>query len=118
MWLILTDELATLLRDFAMTIFRTLLRSFLVLMLAVALPAIVPAQSSRESKFVGPGSCSASACHGGVGPAKNSRILQNEFSTWVLQDKHNQAYMALQTPVARRMGKLLNIGEPTAVPSV
>jgi hypothetical protein len=119
MWLILANELATLLGDFAMTIFltrRCFFRSSLVLMCAVALHAIASAQASRESKFVGPGSCSASACHGGVAPAKNSRILQNEFSTWVLQDKHNQAYRALQTPVARRMGKLLNIGDPTASP--
>jgi hypothetical protein len=69
---------------------------------------------SVAGKFVGPGSCSATACHGGIRPAANSRILQNEYSTWVLQDKHAQAYKALQTPVAERMAKIMGLPAPTS----
>lgn len=68
--------------------------------------------AAPAGKYVGPGSCSASACHGSVRPVANSNILQNEYSTWILQDKHAQAYKALQTPVAQRMGKILAIGDP------
>jgi hypothetical protein len=64
---------------------------------------------SATGKFVGPGSCSATACHGSIRPVSNSRILQNEYSTWVLQDKHAQAYKALQTPVAQRMAKIMGL---------
>jgi hypothetical protein len=46
----------------------------------------------------------------------NSRILQNEYSTWILQDKHALAYKALQTPVSKRMGRILGIGDPTTAP--
>ncbi len=67
-----------------------------------------------SGKFVGPGSCSATACHGGIRPTADSRILQNEYSTWVLQDKHAQAYKALQTPVAQRMAKIMGLESPTS----
>jgi hypothetical protein len=63
-------------------------------------------------KFLGPGSCSASACHGGVAPASVTKVLQNEYSTWVVRDKHAQAYRVLLEPVAQRMGKILGIGKP------
>src|SRR5947208_12128563 len=87
---------------------------FVALALSVHLGARAQSNVRNPSKYIGPGSCSASACHGGVAPAKNSRILQNEFSTWVVQDKHAQAYDALQNPVARRMGTILGIGNPTS----
>src|SRR5436305_5899911 len=86
--------------------------------LAISIPLGASAQSNppNPSKYIGPGSCSASACHGGVAPAANSRILQNEFSTWVVRDKHAQAYEALQTPVAKRMSNILEIGNPATEP--
>jgi len=68
---------------------------------------------SAAGRFVGPGSCSATACHGGIRPVANSRILQNEYSTWILQDKHAQAYKALTNPVAQRMAKIMGIESAT-----
>jgi len=44
-----------------------------------------------EAKYVGPGSCAATACHGSVKPVVESRIFQNEYSTWILKDKHARA---------------------------
>jgi hypothetical protein len=96
--------------------------TIIVISLLQAWPALVLGQNPgaaaqrNPSKYIGPGSCSASACHGGVAPAKNSRILQNEFSTWVVQDKHAQAYDVLQNPVAQRMGTILGIGKPVNEP--
>lgn len=64
-------------------------------------------------KYVGPGSCSATACHGSIRPIAGSRVLQNEYSTWILQDKHAQAYRALQTPLAQRMAKIMGLESAT-----
>jgi hypothetical protein len=79
--------------------------------------AIVPATvaqttSTREFKYTGPGSCSAPSCHGGVQPRQTSRVLQNEYSTWVVQDKHSRAYSVLMNPVSQRMGRILGIPHP------
>ncbi len=39
-----------------------------------------------------------------------SRILQNEYSTWILQDKHSRAYQALTGEVGERMARILKLG--------
>jgi hypothetical protein len=89
-----------------------------VVVLAISCAAQTPQSppAAPAGKYVGPGSCSASACHGSIRPIANNRILQNEYSTWILQDKHAQAYKALQTPVSKRMGRILDIGDPTTAP--
>src|SRR5580658_11013320 len=57
---------------------------------------VKPADSNGEPmKYIGPGSCAATSCHGSVKPVAGSRILQNEYSTWIVQDKHSHAYQAL-----------------------
>lgn len=72
------------------------------------------AQKPMESRpqYLGPGSCSATACHGGIQPKKETRVLQNEYTTWVVQDKHAQSYKSLLNPISQRMGKVLGIGRP------
>jgi len=61
-------------------------------------------------KYIGPGSCAATSCHGSVKPIAGSRILQNEYSTWILQDKHSRAYQALTGDVGERMARILKVG--------
>ena len=63
-----------------------------------------------EAKYVGPGSCAATACHGSVKPVVESRIFQNEYSTWILKDKHARAYQALTGDVGERMARILKLG--------
>ena len=84
----------------------------LVLALCVVLAATSNAQSSKapEAKYIGPGSCAATACHGSVKPVAESRILQNEYSTWILKDKHARAYQVLAGDVGKRMARLLKLG--------
>ena len=60
-------------------------------------------------KYIGPGSCAATSCHGSVKPVAGSRILQNEYSTWILQDKHSRAYQALTGEVGERMARILKL---------
>ena len=76
-------------------------------------PANPPAETS---KYTGPGSCSSTSCHGSVKPRADSRIFQNEYSIWVVKDKHAKAYDALTGPIGERMGRILGLGksEPAA----
>ena len=88
--------------------------------LVLVLPLYVHAQPSPPahniSKYLGPGSCAAAACHGNIAPQNTSSVNQNEYSIWVVQDRHAIAFRSLQNPVSQRMGKLLGIGKPEESP--
>jgi Cytochrome c554 and c-prime len=60
-------------------------------------------------KYIGPGSCAATSCHGSVKPVAGSRILQNEYSTWIIKDKHSHAYQALTGDVGERIARILKL---------
>ena len=72
------------------------------------------ADSNRDSngepvKYIGPGSCAATSCHGSVKPVAGSRILQNEYSTWIVKDKHSRAYQALTGDIGERITRILKL---------
>jgi len=52
-------------------------------------------------------SCSARSCHGGIEPVAGQAIQQDEYTKWVTQDKHAEAYRVLfndrSTEIARRL---------------
>ncbi len=84
-------------------------------LLPTVVVALLPLNSSAKDtpepiKYIGPGSCAATSCHGSVKPVAGSRILQNEYSTWILQDKHSRAYQALTGDVGQRMARILKLG--------
>jgi hypothetical protein len=86
--------------------------SFLLLLVFLSFvmtPGVFSAQN-EPSKYIGPGSCAATSCHGSVKPIPGSRILQNEYSTWIIQDKHSRAYQALTGDVGQRMARILKLG--------
>src|SRR5437660_12145555 len=64
------------------------------------------------SKYTGPGSCSSPACHGGVQAREETSVLQNEYSTWVVSDKHAHAYTVFTNQVGTRMTKNHGIPKP------
>ncbi len=68
------------------------------------------------SKYTGPGSCSSPSCHGGVQPRNDASVLQNEYSTWVVRDKHAHAYVNLTNPVGTRIAKIMGLGRPDTAP--
>jgi hypothetical protein len=76
------------------------------------LPTQAPAPAEANN-YVGPGSCSAVACHGAIRPVPGARIQQTEYSTWVSQDRHARATEVLSNPVSQRMGRILGIGDPS-----
>jgi Cytochrome c554 and c-prime len=69
-------------------------------------------QGTDDNNYVGPGSCSAVACHGAIRPVPGARVLQTEYSTWVSQDRHARATEVLGNLVSQRMGRILGIGNP------
>ncbi len=79
----------------------------------LALAFAVAAQSAKSigepQKYIGPGSCAATSCHGSVKPVADSRILQTEYTTWILQDKHSRAYQSLTGDVGERMARILKL---------
>src|SRR5947207_8739365 len=80
---------------------RFFLVSSLVCLPLLTLP-LTRGQEKEPVKYIGPGSCAATSCHGSIKPIAGSRILQNEYSTWILQDKHSRAYQALTGEVGER----------------
>jgi hypothetical protein len=80
--------------------------------LAFAIPAAAQTAKSvgEPQKYIGPGSCAATSCHGSVKPVAESRILQTEYTTWILKDKHSRAYQALTGEVGERMARILKLG--------
>jgi hypothetical protein len=68
------------------------------------------AEAGEPGKYIGPGSCAATSCHGSVKPIAGSRILQDEYSTWIIKDKHSRAYQALTGDVGERMARILKVG--------
>ena len=81
------------------------------LALAATIPLVAQPAAVDNGNYVGPGSCSAVACHGAVRPG-SGRILQTEYSTWIARDRHARATEVLGNAVSQRMGKILGIGAP------
>jgi hypothetical protein len=77
---------------------------------------LLSAQNVEPPKYTGPGSCASPSCHGGVQVRTTSSVQQNEYSTWVVKDKHAHAFAVLTNPVATRMAKILAIEKPDSAP--
>ena len=77
---------------------------------------LVAADSAESWKYTGPGSCSSPTCHGGVQPRDLNTVLQNEYSTWVVRDKHSHAFTNLTNPVGTRIAKIMGLPSPDTAP--
>jgi len=47
-----------------------------------------------------------------VQPRNDASVLQNEYSTWVVRDKHAHAFVNLTNPVGTRIAKIMGLGRP------
>ena len=79
------------------------------LCISLLLAGVLLRSQTVPAQYTGPGSCASSSCHGGVQPRNGTSVLQNEYSTWVVQDKHTHAFAALTGDIGRRMGRILNL---------
>src|SRR5947209_13485937 len=73
-----------------------------------AVPAAAAAPAGAGSEPTGAGSCAARACHGSPRPVADLSILRNEHTTWIVRDRHAQAYQVLHEPrsadIVRKLG--------------
>jgi len=67
-------------------------------------------------KYTGPGSCASTSCHGSVTPRTENDVLQNEYSVWIVKDKHSKSYAALTGKVGERMAGILGLGKAETAP--
>jgi hypothetical protein len=72
--------------------------------------------AAEPIRYTGPGSCSSTSCHGSVGPRTDTRIWQNEYSIWIVKDKHSRAFAALSSPIAARMARILGLPQAGTSP--
>ena len=86
------------------------------LFLGLVAACLFAAEGNEPSKYTGPGSCSSPSCHGGVQERTETSVLQNEYSTWVVRDKHAHAFVNLTNPVGTRIAKIMGLGQPDAAP--
>ena len=82
----------------------------------VANVLVLGADAPEPSKYTGPGSCSSPSCHGGVQAREETSVLQNEYSTWVVRDKHAHSFINLTNPVGLRMAKIMGLPKPDTAP--
>lgn len=87
-----------------------------LLLTTSVLICFVPCFAADPPKYTGPGSCASPSCHGGVAPRSDNSVWQNEYSTWVVKDKHSQAHQSLSMPVAVRMAKILGLPNAFSAP--
>jgi hypothetical protein len=62
---------------------------------AAKAPALNRPEAGSSAVLVGSGGCSARACHGSVEPL-GERIQRNEYTKWLIRDKHAEAYQVLR----------------------
>jgi hypothetical protein len=100
---------------------RTVLLPTAALLLAVVFPSTGFSQTrstayDSSGKYTGPGSCASTSCHGSITPRTENDVLQNEYSTWIVKDKHSQSYKALTGNVGERMAGILGLGKAETAP--
>jgi hypothetical protein len=75
---------------------------------------ITPGEQAQQ--YTGPGSCSSTSCHGSIAPRTDNRVRQNEYSVWIVRDKHSKAFVSLTGTVGERMAAILNLGKAELAP--
>jgi hypothetical protein len=75
----------------------------------VAPPPPAAAPASVPGQYVGVASCANSGCHGSTQPLNSTRILQNEYYTWLSNDRHAQAYNVLFSERSARVARNMRL---------
>ncbi len=74
-------------------------------------PTQQPSNSATQqpNKYIGVATCVSSGCHGSTEPLNASRVLQNEYYTWLNNDRHSQAYNVLFNDRSARIAKNMRL---------
>ena len=65
--------------------------------------------AAQQGQFIGVASCVNSGCHGSTVPLQSSRVLQNEYYTWLNSDRHARAYNVLFNDLSARIVKNMRL---------
>ena len=94
--------------------------ALVALILLAATQLVVPAaprelarapQTRQPTIVLGALSCASAGCHGSPSPVSDGRVQQNEYFTWLENDKHTEAYTVLLDERSRLIARNLDIGE-------
>src|SRR5258706_15759437 len=63
------------------------------------------------ARHLGVASCAASACHGKIAAQTHVNVALNEYRTWLLSDRHSQAFRILQSAKSGAIAGKLGIAD-------
>jgi hypothetical protein len=66
-------------------------------------------ESQPPGRYVGVASCANSGCHGSTQPLRTTRVLQNEYYTWLNSDRHAGAYNVLFSERSARIARNMRL---------
>lgn len=95
------------------TIARFVCRLILLVTLGASqtlLAQTMPHQSRFKS--IGAVNCASSTCHGSIAERTSTPVMQNEYTTWLRQDPHTQAYAILKNERSRKIAQNLRLPKP------
>jgi hypothetical protein len=89
-----------------------LLRTVPIFLVAVLVLAASVSGQTPGYKHLGVASCASSVCHGKTTPQPPGQVPLNEYRTWFNDDRHAQAYHALESPQSRQIAAKLGLPNP------
>jgi hypothetical protein len=63
----------------------------------------------NDYKHLGVASCASTVCHGKATAQTDRHVALNEYRTWIEQDRHSQAYRALESAQSKQIAAKLGI---------
>ena len=89
----------------------------LLVILFLGLSGMVRAQTMSATAtadiHLGVATCAGGPCHGAASTTKKNGVLQNEYLTWQVHDKHAKAYSVLEGDLGKRIAANLGIKNAT-----
>jgi hypothetical protein len=71
--------------------------------------AIGQPSGSQPGQYIGVATCVNSGCHGSTVPLRASRVRQNEYYTWLNNDRHAQAFNVLYNERSARIARNMKL---------
>lgn len=73
-------------------------------------PGAARVEPPEPGLYVGVATCASATCHGSARPLAGYDVLQNEYYTWLQEDRHAQAYNVLFEPRSQAIVRNLGLG--------
>jgi hypothetical protein len=91
----------------------TLTMAFAAVAFCAAAGALGADLLPNDHKHLGVASCASSVCHGKSAPQPGRNVQLNEYTIWLRNDRHSQAFNRLKSAEALKMGAKLGIENPS-----